>query len=141
MFESIIEATKNFCIHQIGSKAVIEKKKPPKGKIFVTYIDIQTPTEDKYRIYLVAEKEFIQEVAIIFLDEEDSDDETLYDMILECTNMIVGNAKVVASEKEIHFTIETPHIQEMENFSLPYSESKTILCNENELFIAIQKID
>jgi len=141
MFESVVEAAKNFCIHQIGSEAKTENETQPEGKTLVVHIDISTQTDDKYRIYLAAEKEFIQQVAQIFLDEEESNHETLYDMALECTNLIVGSAKVIASQKELHFNIETPHLQEMEEFSIQYSQSTTLICNNNKLFIALQKID
>ncbi|NPA66284.1 MAG: chemotaxis protein CheX [Epsilonproteobacteria bacterium] len=141
MFESIVEATKNFCIHQIGSEAEIIDDTPPEGKTLVVRIDIQTQTDDKFRIYLASDRNFVQNVAQIFLDEEKSDTETLHDMALECINLIVGSAKVIASQKELHFNIETPHLQEMERFDIEYSKSVTILCNNNKLFIAMQKID
>ncbi len=140
MFESIIEAAKNFCIHQLGATVNIEEAKKPQDGALLAYIDIETDVSQKYRVYLIAEKDFVQSVATVFLDEESSDTETITDMALECTNLIVGNAKVLASEKGVGFTIETPHFEEIEQFEKPYDEAKVLYCDGKFLFIAMKAL-
>ncbi len=140
MFESVIEAAKNFCIHQLDATPELKNKKLDiNDGAIVAYIDTQDKN-DKYRIYLIGTKKFVQMVAKVFLEEETSDTETLLDMAMECTNMIVGNAKVLAQDKDLNFNISTPHIEKIENFCEDVDYTKTIVCNNNELFICMKKI-
>ena len=140
MFDCIIEAAKNFCIHQLDqTPEIIDKKCEIKNGAIVAYIDIED-TIEKYRIFLVGSKDFVQMVAKVFLEETKSDNETLLDMAKECTNMIVGNAKVIAQDKDINFNISTPHIQELDSFDEDYEKFKTINCNGSSLLVCLKKI-
>ena len=139
MFESVIEAAKNFCIHQLDvTPDIVEKELSINDGAIVAYIDIEDK-HDKYRIYLIGTKEFVQMVAKVFLEEETSDTETLLDMAMECTNMIVGHAKVLAQDKDLNFNISTPHIEKIENFCEDVDNIKTVVCNNNELYICMKK--
>lgn len=140
MLETIIEAASNFCNEQLGIEDLnVEKTlNPPQGTL-VAYIDIEMQEQGAYRIYLAAERSFVQFVAQIFLEESQSDEDTMRDMALECTNMIVGSAKVIASEKGIGFRISTPKLEIMQQFTPSYHEAASLQCGDSTLFIAIEE--
>jgi CheY-specific phosphatase CheX len=140
MLESIIKAAENFCIHQLQTTPTIAHNEKIDGEVIIAYIDITTATDARYRIYIAAEKEFVQNVAKVFFDEDESDEETLLDMATECTNLIVGSAKVIASENNNDFTISTPHLEKTQKFSYEYDEARTLTCKEKKLFIALKEL-
>ena len=138
MFKSIISATENFLIHQIRVpyKTVVEISN---NRVILTSIDIQTQDESKYRIYLAYESSFIQKVTQIFLEEDESDEETLIDMALETTNLIIGSAKVIEEEKnQNQCTIATP---KLDKFDMNFEEFTTFDVQGNKLSLAIRKIN
>ncbi len=141
MLESIVKAAENFCIHQLGSDAKVEDASSTEDGALLAYIDLETEAGEKFRVYLIAQKDFVQHVAQIFLDEDASDDETIMDMALECTNLIVGSAKVIAQEKGIHFTIQTPHLQRADELKEEFTQAKRVICNGNTLFIALKEME
>ena len=108
MLESIIEAAKNFCIHQLQKEPTLNETTVIPSSSIITSIALHTPSNQEFSVYLFFQKEFIQQVAYALLFEEQSDDETLDDMALECTNLIVGNAKVLSAQTSNTFTIATP---------------------------------
>ena len=139
MVESITKAIENFCTHQLKSDSISSKNKTPKEDALAAYIDVNNDV-DKHRIYLVLEKDFLQDIAKVFFDEDESDDETLKDVALECTNLIVGSAKVIATDKGDGFDISTPNIinyLEIKNSDI----IKSVRCNGNAVFIMIEKIN
>ena len=139
MLESIIEATKNFCIHQLQLEPSLEECLEIPKEVITTSIEVDTQTDETLTIYLFAQKDFIQSIANALLFEEESDEETLVDMALESTNLIVGNAKVVASQNGLHFTIKTPKL----STDIPSIEQLTSLqkirCNTTSLIVALKK--
>ena len=142
MLRTIIEAASNFCKEQLGAEKIeLHEAKQLEGGALVAYIDIETQQNGNYRAYLAAEKEFVQYVAQVFLEEDDSDEETIMDMALECTNLIVGSAKVIASKNGVDFTISTPHLEKLEAFTHRFDEAALLECNGKSLFIALSKID
>ncbi len=142
MLRTIIEAASNFCHEQLGvEKIELHETKQLESGALVAYIDIETHQNGKYRAYLAAEKEFVQFVAQVFLEEEESDEETIMDMAQECTNLIVGSAKVIASKNGMDFTISTPHLEKVETFDHGFDEAALLECNGKSLFIALSKID
>ena len=141
MLQTIMEAAENFCKEQLGSNEIeVSKETDFKSGALVAYIDIETKRDEKYRAYLAAERGFVQFVAKIFLEEEESDEETIMDMAMECTNLIVGSAKVIASEKGLDFTISTPHLEQVDAFEHTFDEAGLLECNGRALFIALAKI-
>ena len=87
------------------------------------------------------DKNFIQRISKLFLEEDDSDEETLIDMLLETTNLIVGSAKVIAEESnENTYTINTPHFLKIDNFDFEYDEAKIIKVKNDEMIIAIKEL-
>jgi len=141
MLEIIVEAAKIFCKDQLGIENVERKEfHSLKSGALVAYIDITMQDDERFRVYLAAEKEFVQFVASLFLEEENSDDETILDMAKECTNLIVGSAKVIGSKKDLEFTISTPKIKKVEQFTHTYEEGALLTCHQSHLFIALESI-
>ena len=138
MLDTILQAAENFCIHQITlpytTDGATEKK-----RILIAYLDIETPSGDVHRTYVGCDKVLIQYVAEIFLGEENSDEETLKDMLLETTNMIIGSAKVIAEVSNINmFSISTPHFFKEDYFTMPCDGTHTIQIAKGEMMIAIK---
>lgn len=140
MLQTIIEAATNFCHEQLGvEKIELHETKHLESGALVAYIDIEVQQNDIYRVYLAAEKDFVQFVAQIFLEEDESDEETIMDMAMECTNLIVGSAKVIASKKGVDFNISTPHLEKVEAFTHNFDEAALLECNGKTLFIALEE--
>jgi len=140
MFKTIIQASENFCIHQIRVPHVINDG-INKKRTLIAYIDIDAQDGKKHRVYLASEESFMQRISKIFLEEDKSDEETLIDMALETTNLIVGSAKVIAEEADENpYTINTPHFEKIDNFNFEYDEAKVIKVENDEMIIAIKEL-
>ena len=140
MFNTIIQASENFCTHQIRTPYVL-KNELHKKRTLIAYIDINTQDTKKYRVYLAPDINFAQRISKIFLEEDESDEETLIDMVLETTNMIIGSAKVIAEDiDENPYTINTPHFEKIANFEYIYNEIKIIKIQDDEMIIAIKEL-
>ena len=100
MLSTILKAAENFCIHQIRLPHKVHSDFI-KMRTLIAYIDIDLLGGSKHRVYLSADEAFMQRVSRIFLEEDESDEETLIDMALETTNLIVGSAKVLAENSQI----------------------------------------
>ena len=140
MIRSIENAAKNFCMHQLNMKCSVDKEYNEAEK-FIAYIDIFTTNEKKYRIFIATNKAFIQKVAQLFLEEEKSDKETLQDITLETTNLIIGSAKVLAEKSENSYNIGTPFFRGISMFNINYDEIIVLSNTENELIIALKELD
>lgn len=141
MLKTIIKASENFCIHQIRLPHTINET-ISKKRTLIAYIDIDTNDSKKYRVYIASEHGFIQKVSKLFLEEDESDEETLIDMLLETTNLIVGSAKVIAEEEnENPYTINTPHFEKIDSFDFLYDDAKSIKVEDDEMIIAIKELD
>lgn len=141
MLKTIEQASENFCIHQIRaphtvSEGILDKR------TLIAYIDIDSLDAKKYRVYFASDENFMQSVSMLFLEEEQSDEETLIDMTLETANLIIGSAKVIAEEaNEEQYTINTPHFEKIGIFDFEYDSAKTISVNNNQFFIAIKELN
>jgi hypothetical protein len=141
MLNSIEKAAENFCIHQIREPHEVTTGQTQK-RTLIAYIDIDTDEEKKYRVYIAADEPFMQRVSKLFLEEDESDEETLKDMTLETANLIIGNAKVIAQEDETeNYTIGTPKFEKIGTFDFAVDKAKTIKINDNELTIAIKELN
>ncbi len=141
MFNTIIQAAENFCIHQIRIHPKINDV-TPKKRTLIAYIDINAHAGQQYRVYMAVGRGFVQRVARLFLEEDTSDGETLKDMTLEITNLVVGSAKVIAEEKNINpFMISTPHFLKSDVFDFPCDDAKTLKIKNNTMFIAIKELN
>lgn len=140
MLHSIEEASKNFCIHQIREAHTISDG-PSKKRTLIAYIDIQTNSGQNHRVYVAADKSFIQRISKLFLEEDESDEETLIDMALETANLIVGSAKVLADSSSVNgYNIGTPNFIKFDVFDLEYDEAKTLRVASDEILIAIKEL-
>lgn len=141
MLPIIVEAATNFCIHQIRLPYDLTAAATKKRTLFA-YIDIETPNGDAQRAYIGCDEMLIQTITEIFLGEDESDEQTLSDMLLETTNMIVGSAKVLAGEMyETTMTIATPFILSYEEIlNIQLDESQCIGINGGELTIALKRL-
>jgi CheY-specific phosphatase CheX len=140
MLNTIEEAAKNFCTHQIGQTCELTDN-PINDNTYIASIDITTADSKTFRVFLAFDKASIQKVSSLFLEENESDDETLKDMILETTNLIVGSAKVIAQESDRSFDIGTPHFQKIDMFDFDFDEIRTFKMGENSFIIAIKEIN
>ena len=141
MLKTIIKASENFCIHQIRSPHVLSDIKT-QTRTLIAYIDIDSSDGKKHRVYLASEPKFMQRVSKLFLEEDESDEETLIDMALETTNLIVGSAKVIAEEaNENPYIISTPHFIKLDIFNYEYDEFKVIQIEDDQMIIAIKELN
>ena len=142
MLTTIIEASENFCIHQIRLPHEIHDKVSQMSTI-IAYIDIQMMNEEKsHRVYISPTKGFAQRISTLLLEEDESDEETLIDMTLETANLIVGSAKVIAEEANTNpYNISTPHFEKMDSFDFEYDQIKVLKVEEDEMIIAIKELD
>jgi len=140
MIQTIEEASKNFCIHQIRVPHEIKDGISDK-RTLIAYIDIDTQEDTKYRVYIASDENFMQRVSKLFLEEDESDEETLIDMTLETANLIVGSAKVIAEEENKNpYTINTPHFEKIGVFDYEFDQARVITVEDDELIIAIKEL-
>lgn len=140
MLDIIIQATENFCIHQIRVPHTINDKIKD-SRTFIAYIDIEMQKEAKiHRVYLGACPSFAQRISTLFLEEDESDEETLMDMMLETANLIVGSAKVISEESDNSFLIKTPHFEKIDVFDFDYDQAKLLKIEDDEMIIAIKEL-
>ena len=141
MLKTIIEASENFCIHQIRlPHQTLDGD--TKKRMLIAYIDIDADDGKTHRVYLASDMKFMQRISTLFLEEEESDEETLIDMLLETTNLIVGSAKVIAeTANKDTYTINTPHFIKIDIFDFEYNQAKTIQVEDDEMLIAIKELN
>ncbi|MDB2562322.1 chemotaxis protein CheX [Sulfurimonas sp.] len=140
MLKTIIEASENFCIHQIRVPHVLHDAITIE-RTLIAYIDIDTQNGEKHRVYVGSDANFMQRVSKLFLEEDESDEETLIDMALETTNLIVGSAKVIAEESGVNtYTIGTPSFEKYDVFDFSYDQIKYIQIDKGILFVAIKEL-
>ena len=140
MLNTIVEASENFCIHQIRKPHVLHDNVQTQ-KTLIAYIDICTQNGEKHRVYVGSDSNFMQRISKLFLEEDESDEETLIDMTLETANLIVGSAKVIAEESGINtYTINTPHFEKHDVFDFAYDAIQYIKIDNDILFVAIKEL-
>ncbi len=109
MINYLKQAAENFVIHQIREEFKITEKKSDLRTV-IAYIDTEHEGDKKIRAYVCIEETLLKQITELLLMEEIDDQETLCEMALETSNLIIGSAKVIASESDgCHFTISTPH--------------------------------
>jgi len=71
----------------------------------------QIPVSDGRKAFIAqlwADEATLKRLAEILLFEENPDEETLRDLTAEVANFIVGHAKMVASDRHLPYSMETP---------------------------------
>ncbi len=106
------EAAKNFA-KSIGAEIDHCKDEIKHG--FISEIDIRGDVN--IDIYLILPKDVLDSISELLFGDRDYDIE---DLSKEIANLIVGNAKVLASEENIHFDISTPKF--FENINIDYDK-------------------
>ncbi|MBD3823364.1 MAG: chemotaxis protein CheX [Epsilonproteobacteria bacterium] len=140
MLRTIIQAAENFCVHQIREEHALSTE-PSKERTLIAYIDIDADDSRSFRVFLACEKEFAQKVTKVFLDEDESDEETLKNMSLELANLIVGSAKVISEESGMNmFTIRTPHFEKIGAFDVEYDSLQSVQVGETKVTIALKEL-
>lgn len=140
MLPIIIHAAENFCQHQL-QLPYEQSDEDSKKRTFLAYIDIESQSNETYRVFIGCDETLIQTITETFLGEDSSDDQTLIDMLLETTNMIVGSAKVLAAEiYETSMTIMTPfYMSEISPVENP-NEKKFLTVDNGKMMIAMQRL-
>jgi len=116
MVSIIIQAAENFLRDQIQ---LVPKEADALSQLrtVIASIDVKMDNAEIKTIYLGFNEALLKEIVSVYLFEDEADEQTMIDMALESTNMIVGSAKVLAeqAEKE-HFMITTPEFKAIEEF-------------------------
>ena len=140
MLHTIIKASENFCTHQIRAPFELFDD-INKIKTLIAYIDIETNSSQKYRIYIASDAKFMQRVSKLFLEEDESDEQTLIDMSLETANLIVGSAKVIAEDSDgSSYTIGTPIFEKFDIFDFEYDQAKLLKVEDDVLILALKEL-
>lgn len=140
MLPIIIHAAENFCQHQL-QLPYEQSEENSKKRTFLAYIDVESQNKETFRVYIGCDEPLIQTITETFLGEDASDDQTLIDMLLETTNMIVGSAKVLAAEiYETSMNIMTPYY--LSELTLPENsnEKKFLTVDNGKMMIALQRL-
>jgi len=141
MLKTIEEASKNFCTHQIREPFTVSDGLTKK-RTLIAYIDIDAQDKKKYRVYIASDQAFMQRISKIFLEEDESDEETLVDMTLETANLIIGSAKVLAEEEsENSYIIGTPSFEKFDTFDFDFDDAKTLQVQNDFISIAIKELN
>lgn len=137
MIDYIAKAAENFCVHQIRQEHHISEGISEK-RTLIAYIDIESNIN--YRVYFASDSNMMRQICEVFLMEEDADEATMKEMLLETANMIIGSAKVIASEtNDIHFNISTPFFEAFDTFKLDVDASRVIRIDKDEMMVAIKE--
>jgi len=140
MLPIILQAVENFCIHQLHlpcERATDTSQK----RTLLAYIDIEADDGTLHRAFVGCDTILIQTIAEMFLGEDESDEQTLIDMLLETTNMIVGSAKVLAEESyERSITIATPFYAADGAEENSFDEIEHLSIENGEMMIALQRL-
>jgi len=140
MLPIIIKAAENFCLHQIGHAYQFVPAIKSMRTLFA-YIDIEAENGIRHRAFIGCDPLLIQMITEIFLGEEHSNEATLIDMLLETTNMIVGSAKVLASEAyNISMSIATPFFSPDEEIDTNEDNICCISIKNGEMLIAVKRL-
>lgn len=138
MISLIIEAAENFLHNQIELKTERAEKidSLTQMRTVIASIDVKMDDGEIRSVYLGFNEALIKEIVSVYLMEDDADDQTMQDMALESTNMIVGSAKVLAEEaQKEHFMITTPTFKAIEEFNNCSCAEFSILKTEKEALV------
>ncbi len=112
------KAAENF-VKSIGGNFDVCKNPPKEG--FISKIDIDGDVCKS--VYLLVPKETLDSVSMLLFGECEYD---LVDLVNEMANLIIGNAKVVAAEENVHFDISTPEFLDAKDINYESREDYSI---------------
>ena len=112
------KAVENFA-NSIGA-AFDSCKNPPKEG-FVSKIEIDGDVSKS--IYILVPKSTLDTISMLLFGDSEYD---LRDLVNEIANLIVGNAKVIASEDNLHFNISTPEFLDVADVDFEIREDYSI---------------
>ncbi len=116
MISLIVEAAENFLQHQI-ELSTQKVDTLSQMRTVLASIEVEMDDGETRTVYIGFNEPLIKEIVSVYLMEDDPDEDTMRDMALESTNMIVGSAKVLAEESEsAHFNISTPVFHAIKEF-------------------------
>lgn len=140
MLPIITEAAENFCLHQIRLPYHLIPS-PGSMRTLLAYIDIEAEDGTAHRAFIGCDLPMIQMITEVFLGEDESDEQTLIDMLLETTNMIVGSAKVLAAEAyDTSIKIATPFFFPEGKIDTDAENIRYIGIENGAMMIAIQRL-
>lgn len=112
MIESLLKASQNYIEHQLSAQSV-QNNTFLDMPLFHSTIDL-IAEDATVKIVFQYTPDFIKQISVAMLDDDNPDDETIQDLVNETTNQIAGSAKIVASEndtKPVHYNIDLPHFE------------------------------
>jgi len=140
MLNVLLRALENFCIHQMRVQYQIVDD-ATQMRTVIASIEIELLNGKKLVVYIGATPDFAQRVATLLLEEDDSDEETLIDMVLETLNLVAGSAKVLAEDiSALAFTISTPNFEKVGVFDIAYDEAKILKIQNDAVILAIKEV-
>ncbi len=139
MINYITTASENFFQHQIGTTCAISEVSTQESA-HIAYIDIKSSANTLYRVYIAMDEPLLAHITELFLGEETPDEQTLKEMLLETTNMVVGSAKVLAEDSGSAFSIETPFIEESALSAVAYDDKRVLSIEDSAMIIALKEL-
>ncbi|ACM92439.1 conserved hypothetical protein [Nautilia profundicola AmH] len=131
MFNIIKEAVKNF-MDSIEAKA--DECNEELGNGFVSKIAITG--DENYDIYIIVPHEKLSYIANYYFGDDDYDTE---DLTKEIANQIIGNAKIIAAEKNINFDISVPEFLGEFDKNIEYDDMLSFKFNGDKCFYILFK--
>lgn len=140
MLAILVQAAENFCLHQLRLPFERITDLSP-TRTLLAYIDIEAEDGSFQRAYIGCDNILIQTITETFLGEDESDEQTRMDMLLETTNMIVGSAKVLAQESyERSIRIMTPFIASDDVNEHDLEEIEHLSIENGKMIIALKRL-
>ncbi len=134
MFNILQEALDSFFKETLGLDIDICQKNEHKWE-FVSKIDI---IADKiHSVYFMFEFNSLSLISSILLGEDEIDISALNDLSCEIANLVIGSAKVISSEKDIHFNISTPIL--LNSCDIAILESQKYSVDNGSFMLAINR--
>ena len=138
MISIIVEAAENFLQNQIELQTEKLENLDTLSQLrtVIASIDVQMDSGETKTVFLGFNEALIKAIVSVYLMEDDADEQTMQDMALESTNMIVGSAKVLAEKAEkSHFIITTPKFKAIEEFQACNCSELSILQTSKEALV------
>jgi hypothetical protein len=131
MFSIFKEAVKNF-MDSVEAKADECNEEVKEGYVSKITID----GDENYDIYIVVPHEKLSYIANYYFGEDSFDVE---DLTKEIANQIIGNAKIIAAEKNVSFNIGVPEFLGEFDGNINYDDILSFRFNGGKCFYILFK--